>query len=100
VAEDVDKAWEELGKYIMQDVLMYGKWNANNPDSASISFAQTVDEVRAENKTHRIMTVDEAVAHVKSGSPISLLPLAGGLPAELAWKYLNVVHEKVMPQLG
>lgn len=100
VAEDVDKAWDELGKYIMQDVLMYGKWNAKNPKSASISFAQTVDEVRAENKTHRIMTVDEAVAHVKSGSPLSLLPLAGGLPADLAWKYLRVVHEKVMPQLG
>ena len=100
VAEDVDKAWDELGRYIMQDVLMYGKWNEGNPDSASISFAKTVDELRAENKTHRIMSVDEAVAHVKGGAPLSLLPLAGGLPADLAWKYLRVVSEKVMPQLG
>jgi len=28
------------------------------------------------------------------------LPLAGGLPAELAWKYLRVVTEKVMPRVS
>jgi len=100
VAEDVDKAWEELGDYIMQDVRMYAKWNEKNPDSASISFAGTVDELRAENKTHRIMTVDQAVDWVKGGSPLLLLPLAGGLPAELAWKYLRVVTEKVMPRVS
>ncbi|MBV1917818.1 MAG: LLM class flavin-dependent oxidoreductase [Sphingomonadaceae bacterium] len=100
VAEDVDKAWDELGDYIMQDVLIYGKWNEGRVGVSSISFAKTVEEVRAQNTTHRIMTVDEAVAWVKGGAPLSLLPLAGGLPAELAWKYLRVVSEKVMPRLG
>lgn len=100
VAEDVDKAWEELGSYIMHDAASYAKWNEGNTDTSSISFAATVDELRAENRTHRIMSVDEAVAYVKGGAPLSLLPLAGGLPADLAWKYLRVVAEKVMPRLG
>lgn len=100
VAEDVDKAWEELGKYIMQDVLAYQKWNEGRTDISSISQAKTVDELRAENRTHRIMSVDEAVAFVKGGAPLSLLPLAGGLPADLAWKYLRIVSDKVMPKLS
>lgn len=100
VAEDVDAAWEEIGSYIMHDVLTYAKWNEGREDVSSISFAKTVDELRAQNTSHRIMTVDQAVAHVKSGSPLSLLPLAGGMPAELAWKYMRVISDKVMPQLG
>jgi hypothetical protein len=40
------------------------------------------------------------VAYVKGGAPLSLLPLAGGLPPEIAWKYLRNVSDKVMPQLG
>ncbi len=100
VAEDVDKAWEELGSYIMHDVLTYQKWNEGREGISSISSARTVDELRAENRTHRIMSVDQAVDYVKGGAPLGLLPLAGGLPPELAWKYLKIVSDKVMPQLG
>lgn len=100
VSDDVDAAWEELGSYIMHDVLTYAKWNEGNENVASISFAKTVDELRAQNTSHRIMSIDEAVTYVKGGAPLSLLPLAGGLPPEIAWKYLRNVSEKVMPQLG
>ena len=100
VAEDVDAAWEELGSYIMHDVLTYAKWNEGRSDVSSISFVKTAEELRAQNTSHRIMTVDQAVEYVKGGAPLGLLPLAGGLPPELAWKYLRVVSDKVMPQLG
>ena len=100
VAEDVDAAWEELGSYIMHDVTTYAKWNEGRDDVASISFAKSVEELRAQNTSHRIMSVDQAVEYVKTGAPLSLLPLAGGLPPEIAWKYLRVISDKVMPQLG
>jgi alkanesulfonate monooxygenase SsuD/methylene tetrahydromethanopterin reductase-like flavin-dependent oxidoreductase (luciferase family) len=100
VAEDLDEAWAELGPYIMQDVLMYAKWNEGDTETTSFSFVQTAEELRAEKGSHRIFTVDEAVAYVKGGRPLGLHPIIGGLPAKLAWKYLNVVVDKVLPKLN
>ena len=42
---------------------------------------------------------DEAVAFVRAGAPLGLHPLIGGLPPEIAWRYLRVVDEQVMPAL-
>jgi hypothetical protein len=57
VAEDVDRAWEELGPYLMHDVLSYAEWNEGNADTASLSFVSTAEELRAENRSHRIFGV-------------------------------------------
>ena len=46
VAEDVDKAWDELGPYLMHDVLSYAAWNEGNTDTASLSFVKTAEELR------------------------------------------------------
>jgi hypothetical protein len=69
-------------------------------DVASITTAATVDELRAENRTHRIVTVDEAVQMIKSGAPLQLHPLIGGLPPDIAWRYLRTVTDVVMPQVS
>jgi alkanesulfonate monooxygenase SsuD/methylene tetrahydromethanopterin reductase-like flavin-dependent oxidoreductase (luciferase family) len=100
VADDVDRAWAELGPYLMHDVLAYASSNAGDTTTASLSFATTAEELRAENRTHRIVDVDEAVSLVRSGVPLQLHPLIGGLPPELAWTYLRRVVEDVMPQVG
>ena len=47
--------------YILHDVTSYAALNEAEHDTASISTATTVDELRAENRTHRIVSVDEAV---------------------------------------
>ncbi|HEX4016862.1 MAG TPA: LLM class flavin-dependent oxidoreductase [Frankiaceae bacterium] len=100
VAEDLDQAWEELGPYLMHDVLSYAEWNEGNVDTASLSFVKTAEELRAENRSHRIFTVDEAIAAVKAGRPLGLHPLIGGLPPEIAWRYLKIVVDKVMPAVS
>ena len=74
-------------------------WNEGNTDTASLSFAGSAEELRAENKSHRIVTVDEAVAMVRGGVPLPLHPLIGGLPPEIAWRYLETVANEVMPAL-
>ena len=74
VAEDLDKAWDELGPYLMHDVLSYAEWNEGNVDTASLSFVKTAEELRAENRSHRIYTVDEAIAAVRAGMPLGLHP--------------------------
>ncbi len=100
VADDVDAAWAELGPYLMHDVRSYAEWNEGREGIASISFAKDADELRAQDASHRIVTVDEAVAMVRAGMPLPLHPLIGGLPPDIAWRYLTTVDEKVMPALA
>jgi alkanesulfonate monooxygenase SsuD/methylene tetrahydromethanopterin reductase-like flavin-dependent oxidoreductase (luciferase family) len=97
VADDIDKAWDELGPHLMHDVLSYAAINEGNTHTASLSPAKTADELRAENRTHRVISVDEAVELIGTGQPLPLQPLIGGLPPDIAWRYLRVVTDQVMP---
>jgi alkanesulfonate monooxygenase SsuD/methylene tetrahydromethanopterin reductase-like flavin-dependent oxidoreductase (luciferase family) len=100
VADDVDRAWEELGPYLMHDVLSYAEWNQNTKDTSSLSFVSTAEELRAENASHRIFSVDEAIEFARAGGLLGLHPIIGGLPPEIAWRYLEIVADKVMPALA
>jgi alkanesulfonate monooxygenase SsuD/methylene tetrahydromethanopterin reductase-like flavin-dependent oxidoreductase (luciferase family) len=100
VAHDLDEAWAELGPHLLHDVTSYASINEGNTHTASLSRATSVDELRAENRSHRIVTVDEAVAMIHEGKPLPLQPLAGGVPPEIAWRYLRVVTDDVMPRIG
>ena len=90
VADDVDRAWDELGPYLMHDVTAYASWNEGNHDTASLSFVSTAEELRAENRSHRILGIEEAVDFVRAGMPLTLHPLIGGLPPSIAWRYLEL----------
>ena len=97
VADDLDRAWDELGPHLIHDVRSYASWNEGNTDTASISFAKTAGELRRENRSHRILTIAEAVEFVRSGRVLPLHPLVGGLSPEIAWPYLRTVAERVLP---
>jgi alkanesulfonate monooxygenase SsuD/methylene tetrahydromethanopterin reductase-like flavin-dependent oxidoreductase (luciferase family) len=97
VAHDVDQAWEELGPHLLHDVTSYASVNEGNTHTASLTTASTVEELRAENRSHRIVTVDEAVEMIRAGEPLQLQPLVGGLPPETAWRHLRIVTDEVMP---
>lgn len=98
VADDVDKAWEEIGQYLLHDVRAYADWNPGNDYSAGFSDVRTIEELRANPTSHRIYSVDEAVARVASGEVLNLSPLCGGLPPDIAWPYLKRVGEEVMAE--
>lgn len=88
VAEDPDKAWAEIGRYLLNDAASYASWHSG-PGTPNVSFAGTVAELRAENGAYRIITPDEGRALIAAGQPLALQPLVGGLPADLAWPYLE-----------
>jgi hypothetical protein len=67
--------------------------------SAGIADVSDIDELRAMSRTHRIFTADEAIAYVRGGGMLTLAPLGGGIPPDIAWKYLRYVDEAVMPAL-
>jgi alkanesulfonate monooxygenase SsuD/methylene tetrahydromethanopterin reductase-like flavin-dependent oxidoreductase (luciferase family) len=100
VSDDLDRAWEELGPYLMHDVRMYGSWNEGNHDTAGISFAPDAEALRADRRSHRIMTVGEAEEFIRAGNGLSLHPLIGGCPPELAWRYLRTVTDELLPRLA
>ena len=89
VADDPDRAWAELGEYLLVDAVGYGRWNAHRTGTASVSQATTVAELRAEEGPYRIITPDAASELLARGFPLALQPLVGGIPPEIAWRYLE-----------
>lgn len=90
VAVDPERAWAEIGPYLLADATSYSAWNAGRHGTASISRARTVEELAAERGAYQILTPAEAAELVaRSGMPLGLQPLVGGLPPDLAWPYLE-----------
>ena len=89
VADDPDRAWAEIGEYILVDSRSYAQWNAHREGTASVSFATSVDELKAEKGEYQILTPEEAASYVARGIPLALQPLVGGIPPDIAWRYLE-----------
>lgn len=99
VAPDVDLAWREIGPHLLHDARVYAEWNPGDQTTVGIADANDVGELRTMSRTHRIFTADEAITHVRGGGMLTLAPLCGGIPPDIAWKYLRYVDEAVMPAL-
>ena len=95
VAEDVDAAWAEIGPHLLHDAMTAASYRDGEVGVASISPARTVDELRADGRAYRVLTLDEAAARVRAGGRLPLAPLCGGLPPNLAWPYLERAAEAV-----
>ncbi|MBW0018360.1 MAG: LLM class flavin-dependent oxidoreductase [Mycobacterium sp.] len=89
VADDVDAAWAEIGPYLLHDALMAASYRRGDDSVASITSAKTVAELRDSPGAYAIFTPDEAATALRSGRPLPLHPLCGGLPPALAWPYLE-----------
>jgi alkanesulfonate monooxygenase SsuD/methylene tetrahydromethanopterin reductase-like flavin-dependent oxidoreductase (luciferase family) len=88
VADDVDKAWEELGPHLLHDAVTAAAYRHDDDGVASISRAADVSGLRESDGPYRVFTTDEAVDYMRSGV-LPLAPLCGGVPPELAWPYLE-----------
>ena len=98
VADDVDRAWERIGPFMLHDARMYASWLGDTA-AASKSTAVTIEALRAESGAYRILTPEQAVEYVRANGALALHPLCGGCPPELAWETLELVADKVLPAL-
>lgn len=89
VADDPERAWAEIGEYMLLDARSYSGWNAHREGVASISRASTVADLAAEKGAYQIVTPDEARALIADGHMLGLQPLVGGIPPDIAWRYLE-----------
>jgi hypothetical protein len=46
--------------------------------------------LRAAEGPYRIVSVDEAIEYIRSGRPLPLHPLCGGIPPDVAWRHLEL----------
>ena len=98
IAEDPDKAWAEIGPYMLHDAKMYAAWLGDSV-AAVKNAASTVEELRADPGPFRVFTPDEAVDYIKANGVLITQPLCGGLPPEVAWKSLELLADKVVPAI-
>lgn len=89
VTDDVDRAWHELGPYLLHDAKAAASFRHGDDSVASITRADTVTALRQASGPYRIFTTDEAVAYMRGGRPLPLHPLCGGVLPEIAWPYLE-----------
>ena len=100
VNDDVDAGWAEVGESLLADAKPYFAWNQEAGLAAgtvSLTEARTVDELRAANGSHRVVTVDQAVELIEKFGMIGMQPLCGGLDPDIAWTYLRRLVDDVLP---
>ncbi len=98
VADDVDRAWRQLGPFMLHDARMYASW-LQQAAAASKSTAPTIEAMRAEAGAYRILTPEQTVEYVRTHGSLALHPLCGGCPPKLAWETLDLVADRVLPAL-
>ncbi len=102
VARDPEKAWRELGPYLLYEATTYASWQPANQQSSTVhSRAKTIEELRAEGK-YRVLTPDECVKRATEQGAFAvflLYPLCGGTPPELGWESVRLYAEEVLPRL-
>ena len=89
VADDVDEAWQVLGPHLLHDAVAAASYRPHDDSVASITRADSVAALRAENGPYRILTPNEATDYVRGGRLLPLHPLCGGIAPDVAWPYVE-----------
>ncbi|RMH79137.1 MAG: LLM class flavin-dependent oxidoreductase [Actinomyces sp.] len=95
VSDDPDRAWWELGPYLLHDARSYAAWMGDST-AATISRATSVEELRAEEGNYRIVTPAGARELLAAHGVLSLQPLCGGIPPAAAWRSLELIADEVL----
>jgi hypothetical protein len=97
VAEDPERAWEQIAPHAMHETNDYAAWAAGMRGSPYSSF-ESADELR-KSGMYEVVTPDEAVDLIRERGGVSFKPLMGGLDPELGWESLHLFELKVLPRL-
>jgi alkanesulfonate monooxygenase SsuD/methylene tetrahydromethanopterin reductase-like flavin-dependent oxidoreductase (luciferase family) len=101
VADDPEKAWAEIGKYVLYEAQTYASFQTPGQHSTPGVKAATVDDLKA-SPQYVVGTPDqvyEKLKDVPERGGIVFHPLAGGLPAAIGWSSLELFAAKVLPRL-
>jgi len=102
LADDPDKAWQELGPHMLHEATTYSSWQTSDIKSAVHSHAADVDALRAEG-IYRVVTPGDLVDELTAAGPAAacnLHPLVGGMPIDAGWESTRLYFEEVLPKLN
>ena len=101
VTHDPEKAWEQIGEYVLYEAQTYAGFQTKGQHSTPMVNAATVDDLKASPQCV-VGTPDEVVAiaaQVPDTGALTFNPLAGGLPPDLAWESLELFASEVLPRI-
>jgi alkanesulfonate monooxygenase SsuD/methylene tetrahydromethanopterin reductase-like flavin-dependent oxidoreductase (luciferase family) len=108
VAEDPERAWQEVGPYLLDDNVAYYSAIKQAAEAApgrrtpfragAFSDARDVDALRS-NPRYAIVTPQECIDLAHETGFLRFAPLCGGLRPELAWRSLELFESRVLPAL-
>jgi alkanesulfonate monooxygenase SsuD/methylene tetrahydromethanopterin reductase-like flavin-dependent oxidoreductase (luciferase family) len=101
VADDPDRAWAEIAKYVLYEAQTYASFQTPGQHSTPSVHASSVDDLKA-SPQYVVGTPDAVLARLRevpAQGGIVFNPLAGGLPSPLAWSSLELFAAKVLPRL-
>jgi alkanesulfonate monooxygenase SsuD/methylene tetrahydromethanopterin reductase-like flavin-dependent oxidoreductase (luciferase family) len=100
--EDPDRAWAELGEHILWEARVYSAWSEGHaPSFMHIpDEVRSIDDVRSTGR-YRFMTPEELLDDIGRNprEPVVLHPLIGEMPIDEAWKSVQLLTDRVLPQL-
>ena len=97
VARDPEETWEQIGPHVLHLAKSYSEWAGDEDTSQPFYGINTVEQVRAMGFLS-VLTPEQAVGFA-STTPISLMPLVGGLSPKIGWEMLELFAAEVLPKL-
>ncbi len=101
VAEDPERAWAEIGPYVLYEAQTYASYQTPGQHSTPGVKAESVDDLKR-SPQFVVGTPAEVLARleqVPADGSITFSPLAGGLPPDAAWRSLELFASDVLPHL-
>lgn len=101
VADDPERAWHDIGPYVLYEAKTYSEIQTPGQTSAPNVHAETLDDLKR-SPQYLVGTPDEVLARVRELPAMAGLvfnPLCGGMPPELGWSSLELFADKVLPHL-
>ena len=99
VSDDPERDWVRLASYVLHEAQSYGAWQRPGQSSVvHVHDAESIESVRASG-VYAIVTPDECVALAKKFGMLTMHPLMGGIPPELAQESLDRLERDVLPIL-
>lgn len=98
--EEPDRAWQELGGYLLNEVSEYSSWHRDGVHRPLELTGHSVKALR-EEKFYEILTPEECLQRHRDNPDFfaTIHPLVGGMPLERAWQCLKLYTEKVLTPL-
>lgn len=99
VTRDPERDWERLAPYALHEAMAYDAWQRPGQSSVvHVHGARTVQDLK-DSGVYAVVTPEECVNLARKFGSLTMHPLMGGIPPELAQESLDLLASEVLPVL-